>query len=94
MRGCPLPLLERLAGSSPVHLTRDELEALISSAETVREERTGIAGALRVLALDGSIFVQEITPAGEVLVRPRRDLAEAFSFVDRRMQTYDRMWDG
>ena len=89
-----MSLLERLAGPSPVEVTAEDLEEMISSAETVREERTGIAGMLRILDLDGSIFVQEETPDRVVLVRPRRDLAEAAAFVDGRLQTYDRMWDG
>ena len=87
-------LPEYLAGTPPVHVTPENLEALLSSARTVREERTGIAGLLRVLVLEGSIFVQEETPDKVILIRPRKDLAEASAFVDQRLKTYDRMWDG
>jgi hypothetical protein len=89
-----MALLQRLSGPPPVQLSRDDLLRLISAARIVREERTGIAGPIRVLELDGCVFVQEETPDHEILVRPRGDLDEASVFVDRRLQTYDRMWDG
>jgi hypothetical protein len=73
---------------------RDTLRELIDAAELLREDDTHLAGWIRVLALGGSILVQEETPKGEVLVRrmPSRDSAERF--VDLRMQSYERMWNG
>ncbi len=85
---------ERLSGPSPVRLAAEEWAAVLESAVIVREENTGIAGALRVLEIGGDLFVQEQTPDRTILLRPRRDVAEAMAFVEDRLKTYERMWDG
>jgi hypothetical protein len=79
---------------SPARLRGDELEALLEAATLVREENTGVSGMLRVLTVGGRVLVQEETPQREILVRTRPDLEAAMSFVDRRLQRYEKMWDG
>lgn len=83
-----------LRNPSPVLLPSEGLEALQTAAEIVREENTSLAGTIRVFDLDGEYFVQEESPNRTFLVRPRPSLDEALAFVDRRLQTYERMWDG
>jgi hypothetical protein len=75
-------------------LPSEGLQALRAAAEVVREENTSLSGMIRVFDLDGEFFVQEETPDRTFLVRPRPSLDEALAFVDRRLQTYERMWDG
>ena len=77
-----------------VAIDRGTLLELIDAADVLREEDTHLAGWIRILALGDSILVQEETPKGEVLVRrmPSRECAD--SFVDLRIQSYERMWDG
>jgi hypothetical protein len=87
-------LLDELGRSSPARLAGDELDALLEVADLVREENTGVAGQLRVLVLDGAVLVQEQTPQRELLLRTRPSLEEAMKFVDRRLEIYERMWDG
>jgi hypothetical protein len=87
-------LLASLRRPSPVLLSSEGLHALCEAAEIVREENTALAGMIRVFDLDGDYFVQEETPDRAVLVRPRPSLDEAMAFLDRRLQTYERMWDG
>ena len=87
-------LLSLLSGPSPARLDADEWAAILDSAVVVREEDTGLAGKLRVLDLDGAVYVQERTPDRTVLLRRRPDIAAAMVFVDGRLQTYERMWDG
>ena len=79
---------------SPARLTATDLEAILGSGEVLREERTGIAGMVRVLRIDGSHYVQEETPDRQILLRPRPSLATAMEFVDGRLARYERMWDG
>jgi len=67
---------------------------LLEAAQVVREENTGIAGMVRILDLGGKVFVQEQTPDRLVLVRPRPNVEAAAIFVENRLQTYERMWDG
>ncbi len=87
-------LLGRLDGPSPMRLAAVEWAAVLESAGIIREENTGVAGMLRVLDLDGTVYVQEETPDRQILLRPRPTVGEAMVFVDHRLQTYERMWDG
>jgi hypothetical protein len=87
-------LLEDLAQRSPARLAGEQLGELLEAADLIREENTGVAGPLRVIVLDGAILVQEQTPQRELLLRTRLSLEEAMKFVDRRLEIYERMWDG
>lgn len=77
-----------------VAIDRDTLLELIDAADVLREDDTHLAGWIRILALGDSILVQEETPKGEVLVRRMASRESADSFVDLRIQSYERMWDG
>lgn len=77
-----------------VAIDRDALRELTDAADVIREVDTHLAGWIRILALGDSIFVQEETPKGEVLVRRMPSRESANSFVDLRIQSYERMWDG
>lgn len=79
---------------SPARLRGDELDALLAAATVVREENTGVSGMLRVLTVGGWVLVQEETPQREILLRDRPDLETAMAFVERRLQRYEKMWDG
>lgn len=83
-----------LEGPSPIRVTTGELEAILESGEVIRSETTSVAGTIRVLALDGIFYVQEQTPDGQILLRPRPGIDEAMAFVDGRLSAYERMWDG
>lgn len=83
-----------LEGPSPVRVTASELTEVLESSEIVRSEEVSIAGTIRVLAIHGDFWVQEQTPDGQILLRPRPGIDEAMAFVEDRLSTYDRMWDG
>jgi hypothetical protein len=87
-------LLNLLDRRSPVTATDDELAALLGSSQLHREEKTGVAGVIRVMTVGDVVLVQEQTPEREILIRRRDDIAAADAFVDERLKTYDRMWDG
>jgi hypothetical protein len=87
-------LVADLLHSQLVAIDRDTLRELIDAADVLREDDTHLAGWIRILALGDSILVQEETPKGEVLVRRMASRESANSFVDLRMQSYERMWDG
>lgn len=80
---------------------REETRTPPGSAETA-EVSTGAAAASGPSdtsasergAMSASFLVQEQTPSGEVLVRRFATRDDADAFVDDRLQTYDRMWDG
>jgi len=73
----------------------DGLAELLESAETVREEDTFVAGANRILLIDGQIVFQEQTPdTKDVVVRRCSSRDEAERFTEDRLSAYERMWDG
>lgn len=83
-----------LDGPSPIRVTAPELAAILETSEIVRTEEVSLAGTIRVLEIDGDFWVQEQTPEGQILLRPRSGIDEAMAFVEGRLSTYDRMWDG
>jgi len=87
-------LLEKLADASRLSLSPDELAGLLEAAELVREEDTCISGMIRIMRLRETVLVQEETPDREIVVRIRPTREAAEEFVDRRLETYERMWDG
>ncbi len=87
-------LLNLLNRRSPVNVTEEQLSVLLGRSHVVREESTGMAGLIRVMTVGDAVLVQEQTPERELLIRRRQDIAAANSFVDERLATYDRMWDG
>ena len=73
----------------------DELSGLIESAELLREDDTHIAGKIRILRVGDRILVQEQEPeTRNLILREFPSQGEAEKFVEDRLETYDRMWDG
>lgn len=89
-----VPLADRLASERVVELDPGEVTDLLARARVVREADTGIAGALRILEVDGMVLVQEHTQDGRPVARRVEDVNAAHRFVDDRQAAYDRMWDG
>jgi len=87
-------LLRRLAGEKFLRLGGEELEALLAAARQLREEDTGMTGKIRLLEYQGRYLVQEFTDCGEVRLRRFDDRPGAERFIEERLETYDRMWDG
>jgi len=87
-------LARRLAAERVVELDGAENTELLARARVVREADTGIAGAIRILEIDDMVLVQEHTQDRRPVVRRVPDLEAAGRFVDDRLATYDRMWDG
>ena len=82
-----------MAGSVE-RLSPEQLGTLLARATLRREEDTRIAGMIRIIEADGSILVQEQTPEGEILVRRVGSAVEAQALVEKRLEAYERMWDG
>jgi hypothetical protein len=49
---------------------------------------------IRILSVDGTILIQEETPDREVLARAMATREDANTFVNKRLEIYERMWDG
>jgi hypothetical protein len=89
-----MELRERLTSAPVVELTEVELDRLRASGDTVRDDNTSVAGRIQILSLDGMFVVQEKTPERRIVVCVMPSIERAQSFVDERLATYDKMWDG
>jgi hypothetical protein len=87
-------VLDETTNNSPAALDQPSLQALLEATEIVRDDDTCLAGRIRILSLAGSLMVQEQTQKGQILVHRVGSLETAHSFVDERLATYERMWDG
>ena len=90
----PEALTERLTSEGIVTLDLAEWEALSPSFRETERHPTHIRGDL-VIVRDsvGAVAVEE--PAnGKRVLRRLTDDAEVRRFVQDRLDTYDRMWDG
>lgn len=78
-----------------LQLPPDALAALLATTQPVHEADTHFAGMIRILEFEGRLLVQEQHPEQELLlVRRFADRATADAFVQDRLDTYERMWDG
>jgi hypothetical protein len=87
-------LVATLQTRAPIPVDRDVLVSLLEEAEVLRQENTCVAYWIRILSVDGAILVQEETPEGNALARRMPSIEDANAFVNDRLATYERMWDG
>lgn len=88
-------IFERLARGEIVRLSSADWQALRDSFATIEEHDTQLAGALLIVqATDGTLAAVEAPTAAERVVRRLADRAAADAFVEERLATYNRMWDG
>lgn len=87
-------LNRRLVSETVVTLAPEEWAELAGGFEEVERHATLIAGDLLVARdPDGLVAVEEPSPK-ERVVRRLADDAAARAFVEDRLETYERMWDG
>ncbi len=87
-------LMTELSSSDSMAIDRETLAGLLEAAEVLRQDDTCIAGMIRILSVGGAILVQEETPDREVLTRGMATREGADTFVNDRLEIYERMWDG
>lgn len=71
-----------------------ELDEFLDSVTVAETHDSNLGGMMRILKHDDNLFFQEITDKGEIAVRKMRGIIEAQNFINDRLNTYDRMWDG
>jgi len=89
-----LELITKLQSQAPIPVDREILVGLLEAAEVLRQDNTFVAGWIRILSVDGVILVQEETPDGNALARRLPSIEDANDFVNDRLASYERMWDG
>lgn len=71
-----------------------KLEELKKISELKLEKDTLISGYIRIFMHKKYYFFQETTPKGEILIRKFLDQVDAESLIEKRLNIYEKMWDG
>lgn len=87
-------ILQQAREGRVVAVSKGDLALLLERAETVREDKTSIAGSIRTLRIRDLVLVQERTPKGDHFIRSVGTVEVAGRFVEARLAAYERMWDG
>ena len=87
-------IITRAKKEACLKINEKDLELLLSKSKVVEEKDTLISGKLRLVNYQNNLLIQEKSNKGELLLRFMKDKEEAIKFIDERMETYDRMWDG
>jgi len=87
-------LAERLAAGKIVSLPAEEWEGMKDAFVEVERHSTFIAGDLVVARYGDTLFVVEEPSSRERVLRRLADEQEVRSFVQDRLDAYERMWDG
>ena len=71
-----------------------DLEDLLRQGQILRESDTNMSGMIRIIEFSGILLVQEKTDRGEFTIRKMESRGQADEFIQNRLDTYERMWDG
>jgi predicted aminopeptidase len=86
--------LEKMAAGGPVPLSAEEWVALSSSLPEVERHNTQLAGDL-IIVRAGEKHIAVESPSRDARVaRLLGSAQEARAFVAKRLEEYERMWDG
>ncbi len=87
-------IFSKASNSKYLIIEDQELNSVLKSAEIIREEDTCLSDYIRLLKYNGNLFIQEITFKKEVLLRKINSIKDADSFLQERLDYYERKWDG
>jgi hypothetical protein len=87
-------LNERVGSGGIVPLSAGEWEGFSDKVEVVERHPTQLAGDLLIVRLEGELAAVESPSRDARVVRRLVDLEEVRAFVAKRMEEYERMWDG
>jgi hypothetical protein len=86
--------IKGLKKDKKIYLPSDQLEKILSLSEIVLEKDTLISDLIRILKINRQIIVQEKTDKSEIALHLLQNEVEANKFVNKRLETYEKMWDG
>ncbi len=77
-------------------LPEDKLDEIlkIKNIKVLKEDNTYVCNYIRILELNKHILVQETTLNHEIAIRMFKNKKDAEEFVQERLETYEKMWDG
>jgi hypothetical protein len=87
-------IFNKALNSNYIILDENELKTILDNCEIVRVENTHLSDFIRVLNYENKLFVQETTFKQEILIRKMDSMKDVDSFVQERLDYYERKWDG
>ena len=75
-------------------ISSEDLERIRGEAELLEEIDTRLNKTIRLFQYQGRLILQEYSFEGDIIVRPTESREMADAFVQSRLDTYERMWDG
>jgi len=87
-------LEDRLAEGGTVPLSAEEWEAVADGFPVVERHRTQLAGDLLIVRVGDQLAAVEAPSRGARVARLLGEAGDARAFVAKRMDEYERMWDG
>ena len=75
-------------------ISEETLNFLLSDSEILIEKDTLISDKIRLLKFEDNFLIQEKSNKDELLIRLMKSKKEGEDFINSRMETYDKMWDG
>lgn len=67
---------------------------LLKRSKLLIAKDTFISDKIRILQFEDSIYFQEMSNRSEFLIRKMNDLNTANELLRKRMEIYEKMWDG
>ena len=86
--------LDKVAAGGPVPLSAEEWEALSPSFPEVERHNTQLAGDLIIVQVGAERMAVESPSRDARVARLLGSVEDARTFVSKRMEEYERMWDG
>ena len=85
---------EKLLAGGTLPLSKAEWELLASTFPEVERHNTQLAGPLLIVEVEGSLAAVEQPSRDARVARLLGGPEEAKAFVEKRLEEYERMWDG
>ena len=87
-------IIEKLKKQKPLILPLNNLDEIFKQVLVIEDKDTLMSDHIRILKWKENILIQEVTSKNELAIRIADSVEDANRFVNERMETYERMWDG
>lgn len=85
---------EKVMAGGTVPLTREEWETVAGAFPVVERHNTQLAGELLIIRVDDELAAVEAPSREARVARILGEESKARAFVEKRLEEYERMWDG
>lgn len=75
-------------------LSEEEWESILANSEEVRTEEASLDHKIEIRKVGGQLLARETSDKGEIILRVFASDFALNAFVKRRVDIYERMWDG